>query len=295
MLFNQEKFIEKGFSQLSSVDPEECKKVLNSILSTRTFGPELFLSEEDFKAQTNRFGTNPRAGRNAIEKMDLAFIEDKLKPEFDLILGAGHSVLMKKAVCGVPRIWLPDYVKIQIDMVPVANLGSFIKPEYRDITYFHGIDYHQDIIDYKDRVCDFITVYVYLDDVTKNDAPLYIIPESHKLGCTLFPHDLEKLESGKYIYEQKLELEEVILTGKSGDVNVWHGALLHGTQPSQNDAPRISLRYLIQKPRGALDIANDQLQGNLKLSTTRVDLDEKHAPVIKHNLLREMAEKSKDK
>ena len=28
-----------------------------------------------------------------------------------------------------------------------VNLGEFIKPKYRDITYFRGIDFHQDIIE----------------------------------------------------------------------------------------------------------------------------------------------------
>ena len=36
----------------------------------------------------------------------------------------------------------------KIDGVNVANLGPYIKQKYRDITYFRGIDFHQDIIDY---------------------------------------------------------------------------------------------------------------------------------------------------
>ena len=130
----------------------------------------------------------------------------------------------------------------------VANLGAFIKPEYRDITYFHGIDYHQDIIDYKDRLTDFITLYVYLDDVTENDAPLFLLPESHKAGATTFPHDLVKVND-KYIYNQNQELNEIVLTGPAGTTYFWHSTTLHGTQPTKTSSPRISLRYLISKHR----------------------------------------------
>ena len=47
-------------------------------------------------------------------------------------------------------------------------MGRFIKEKYRDITYFRGIDFHQDIIDFPHKQSDFATFYVYLDNVDKN-------------------------------------------------------------------------------------------------------------------------------
>ena len=55
------------------------------------------------------------------------------------------------------------------------HLGAFVRPEFRDVTYFYGIDFHQDLIDYKNRPADFLTLYVYLHPVTRSDAPLFLL------------------------------------------------------------------------------------------------------------------------
>ena len=278
-------FITKGYDYLGTAPADKCKNILSQIKSTRNFGPDLFLSETDFYSQKDRYGTNPHPGRNIVETLDLNFISEFYHSRVKEVLGPKYFILFHKAVCGVPYEWLPEYVKKEIDMVPVANLGAFIKPEYRDITYFHGIDYHQDIIDYKDRLTDFITLYVYLDNVTENDAPLFLLPESHKEGATTFPHDLVKVND-KYIYNQNQELSEIVLTGPAGTTYFWHSTTLHGTQPTKASSPRISLRYLISKHRSELDFCNEFIEGPLKLSNTRIDVNDKHIPVIKHNLLK---------
>ncbi len=80
------------------------------------------------------------------------------------------------------------------------NLGAYVKPQNRDITYFYGIDFHQDLIDYKDREADFLTLYIYLHPVTKADAPLYLLEGSHKLGGSVFPHDLTRTAADTWTY-----------------------------------------------------------------------------------------------
>ena len=40
-----------------------------------------------------------------------------------------------------------------------------------------------------------------------------------------------------------------VLNGKSGSLFYWHPFILHGTQPSVNKIPRISVRILIEKER----------------------------------------------
>ena len=43
-----------------------------------------------------------------------------------------------------------------------ANLGPYIK-KYRDVTYFRGIDYHMDQIDFPNsKKSDFVTFFLYL-------------------------------------------------------------------------------------------------------------------------------------
>jgi hypothetical protein len=279
-------FIENGFFKLKNISKELCEESLNIIKNNRVFGPNLFLDESDFNNQTVRWGTNPKPGRNLTEKLNIDSIINEIKNELSEVLGNDFEMMFPKVICGVPESWLPEYVKNEIHMNAIPNLGAFIKPEYRDITYFHGIDYHQDIIDYKDRVTDFITLYVYLDDVSENDAPLYILPKTHLQGCHTFPHDLVSEDNKRYLYNGAQITEELVLTGNVGTCYFWHSCLLHGTQPTKNDKERISLRFLISKKRSLIDLCNDNINGDLKLTVTRVDVDENHVPIIKGNILR---------
>ena len=283
---NTEFFIENGFFKLKNISKELCEESLRIIKNNRIFGSNLFLDESEFNNQTVRWGTNPKPGRNLTEKLNIDLIIDEIKDEITEVLGDGFEVMFPKVICGVPESWLPEYVKEEIHMNAIPNLGAFIKPEYRDITYFHGIDYHQDIIDYKDRVTDFITLYVYLDDVSENDAPLYILPKTHIQGCHTFPHDLTSEDNKSYIYNGTQITEELVLTGDVGTCYFWHSCLLHGTQPTKNSKERISLRFLISRKRSLIDLCNDKINGDLKLTVTRIDVDENHVPIIRGNVLR---------
>ena len=72
------------------------------------------------------------------------------------ILGQNFRILNHKLVMGVPESYLPEWIKLLIKNNTSNNLGKYIKPKYRDITYFKGLDFHQDIIDYPYRTADFI-------------------------------------------------------------------------------------------------------------------------------------------
>ena len=139
------------------------------------------------------------------------------------------------------------------------------------MTYFYGIDFHQDLIDYKDRDADFLTLYVYLHPVARADAPLYLLEGSHRLGGTVFPHDLDAQRRRRLALRDRSGGEvgdaPEMLTGGAGFAAMWHACTLHGTQPDAADHERISLRYLFAKPpRGAtgLDEVNATLQGPLE-------------------------------
>jgi len=177
----------------------------------------------------------------------------------------------------------------------VKNLGAYMRPEYRDITYFSGIDFHQDIIDWPSMGPHFITMYVYLDEVGEHDAPLHVIPGSHMFGATVFPHQLEAIAAAKWRYDDgrghSAVHEHEVLTGQAGDVRLWHPFILHGTQPDRNSNPRISVRYLIQVADPAANIdcllhdLNARVQGPLSLVETRKDLDEQGAAIVKGNVI----------
>ena len=276
------------------VDAADAAGLLHAIRQTRAFDSSLFLTEAEFDADPLYVGVNPRPGRNLLDTFDdyLGFVERDagIVDGLTAVLGEGYELLNRKIVCGVPASAVPAWLKARITDNPVNNLGAYVQPRFRDVTYFYGIDFHQDLIDYKDRDADFVTLYVYLHDVTAHDAPLFLLEDSHRLGGTVFPHDLTKNADGWLYGDRKgatVQTTQKMLTGAAGYAAMWHSCTLHGTQPDAADNERLSLRYLFAKAPGAkgagIDAVNANLTGPLRLNTTRNDLDAAGAAVIKAN------------
>jgi len=297
-------FPTNGFVSLGRVaDPAACGKLLADIERTREFSPALFLSEADYRANPQHKGVNPVPGRNLIERFDTSFIEQA--PAFvaamTAALGPGYRMLDKKFVVGVPESWMPPWLVKETHGLAVANLGAYVRPEYRDITYFHGIDFHQDIIDFKERRADFITAYVYLADTSESTSPLYVVPRSHAFGATTFPHRITYTPHGRRMrYEAPHggadDFDYLMLTGPAGSIYFWHSCTLHGTKPHMADQPRISVRMLIESRDGGatlLDRANRAIQGPLSLVETREDLDAAGRARIRGNTIN-VEDKRKD-
>ena len=277
-----------------AVDPVEAGRLLGDIRALRRFDGTLFLSEAEFDADPQYTGVNPAPGRNLLERFEhrLGFVEADpgVTDAMTALLGPGYEVLNKKLVCGVPERAIPDWLKRRIRGNPVNNLGAYVRPEFRDITYFYGIDFHQDLIDYKEREADFLTLYIYLHPVSRHDAPLFLLEGSHRFGGTVFPHDLKPEPEGFWTYGdgrgQELRARQVMLTGGTGFAACWHACTLHGTQPDEADHERVSLRYLLAKRGGCrtgIDRINGMIDGPLSLSSTRVDLNEHGAARLKAN------------
>ena len=288
-------FIETGAHLFQApVDPAAATELLADIRATRAFDATLFQSEAEFDADPQYTGVNPRPGRNLLEQFEarLGFVEQAphIVEAVTALLGPDYEILNKKVVCGVPASAIPDWLKARIHGNPVNNLGAYVKPQNRDITYFYGIDFHQDLIDYKDREADFLTLYIYLHPVTKADAPLYLLEGSHRLGGSVFPHDLTRSSAETWTYTNgehgTAETQQRILTGDTGFAAMWHACTLHGTQPDEGDEERISLRYLLAPAdgvRGGLHAVNDGLDAPMSLAATRVDLNDAGAAAIKAN------------
>jgi ectoine hydroxylase-related dioxygenase (phytanoyl-CoA dioxygenase family) len=120
-----------------------------------------------------------------------------------------------------------------------------------------------DIVDHKNRIGDFITFYVYLEDVTVNMSPLHIIPRSHIFGGTTVPHDLKSLDGNKILYSDRRgkseEFNSKMLTGTTGSVFFWSPYNLHGTMPTNiTNTPRVSLRYLIERGKSTEECIIDK-------------------------------------
>jgi hypothetical protein len=292
-------FVGNGFTGKPGFFPrEQCLQLMRTALATRDLRT-IFVSEEEFRANPVQKGTNPRPGRNLLEKMDTNFIFSSrdFQGEMQRVLGNHWRVLDYKFVMGVPDSYVPEWLRQELQGRMVANLGAYVKEEFRDITYFRGIDFHQDIIDFPDRDSDFITAYIYLDDVGAHSSPLYVIPDSHRFGATVFPHDLSNHGDSTFTYRDANgnsdEFELHKLTGAGGTLYYWHADTLHGTQPHKDDAPRISVRILVEKNSKAdqgceLDRLNATIQGPLSLTQTRKDLDEKGKAVMAGNTINQV-------
>ncbi|MEK7430696.1 MAG: phytanoyl-CoA dioxygenase family protein [Pseudomonadota bacterium] len=276
------------------LDPVAASDLLTKVRATRAFDETLFLSEAEFDADPQYTGVNPRPGRNLLEQFEtgLGFVEQapQVVAAMTTLLGDGYELLNKKLVCGVPAKSIPPWLRARIAGNPVNNLGAYVKPQHRDITYFYGIDFHQDLIDYKEREADFVTLYIYLHPVTRQDAPLFLLKGSHALGGAVFPHDLTRTGPDSWAYRNggygETQAGQIILTGAAGFAAMWHACTLHGTQPDEADHERISLRYLLARKPGVsagIDQVNAALRGPLSLTATRIDLDVAGAAVIKAN------------
>jgi hypothetical protein len=282
-----------GFHVFPGLDPRAAGELLAAVRARRGFDQGLFLSEEEFDADPQYVGVNPRPGRNLLEGFGdrLGFVEaaPQVVSALTAVLGAGYQVMDKKLVCGVPAKAVPDWLMARIAGNPVNNLGAYVRPEFRDVTYFMGIDFHQDLIDHKGREADFITLYVYLHEVGQADAPLFLLEDSHRLGATVFPHQLARDGQGWRYGDGRgrdIPVRQVMLTGNAGYAAMWHACTLHGTQPDAADEERVSLRYLIAKAPGAragMDAINAALGAPTSLADTRVDLAGDGSARIKQN------------
>jgi hypothetical protein len=299
MRTNQYRFIEDGFREAGQMFPaDQSRQLQQQALESRDYR-DIFLDEAEFRRAPKFTGVNPRPGRNLLEKFDTNFIfgEEKFNSEMARVLGPRWRILDYKFVMGVPDEYLPDWVREDCKERFVPNLGCYVKEQYRDITYFRGIDFHQDIIDFPDRDSDFITAYIYLDDVRSNCSPLYVLPRSHQLGASVFPHKIEKNAAGTFRYENDFgahsEYTCLQLTGPAGTLYYWHADTLHGTQPHVDEQPRISVRILAEKNAKSisdceLDEANRKLNGPLSLTRTRGDLDERGKATMKGNTINKL-------
>ena len=175
---------------------KDCQNLIKGVYKTRNVN-NLFISKKDWLSKKWKlFKQNPSPGRNLLDKLETKFIfeNSKLSRHMSKLLGNRYRILDAKFVMSIPEKLIPKWVLDLKKDHHSVNLGEFIKPKYRDITYFKGIDFHQDIIDWPTRGPDFVTAYIYLNDVNIESAPLFVIPKSHLLGASSYPHKLIKLK-----------------------------------------------------------------------------------------------------
>lgn len=277
-------FLKNGIKKCGVIfNKKDCNNLLKEIRQSRNFN-NLFLSKNVWNSKKyNSEKKNPGPGRNLLHKVETKFIfENKnFVKILSNTLGNNYRILDSKLVMGVPKDLIPQWILDHTKNNHTVNLGEYIKPEYRDVTYFRGIDFHQDIIDFPTRTPDFVTVYLYLDNVDLKSAPLYLLPNSHILGADYYPHNIKQKTNKKIFYKvnkKKLISSLEVLVGKTGSLFLWHPFILHGTQPHKKDIARISVRILAEKNRQVfigcdLDKLNKKIKGKMKLQIYNKELN----------------------
>ena len=265
-----------------------CEKIIKLIGKKYHFGKHMFKTQEQFEKSSGSIGVNPGVKSNNFAlKLNLTFIEKNkdLIKILKKILGNNYKILLKKFVVQVPESWIPSWIKKKIKREINPNLNRYILPEYQQLTYFRGVDYHMDLIEHKMEKVKFITLYIYLNKVSKNNSPLNIIDKSYKFGAQKFPHSLKKLRNNNVLYKNK-KFKKRVLVGDSGSCYIWSCLNLHGASENNSTKPRISLRYKIRSNKfGSQKSLIDKLFNNLNgpkfLKIARNDVNEKNAELIK--------------
>ena len=242
-------------------------------------------------------GVNPRPGRNLLETFEdrLGFVEraPKVVEALTELLGADYEVMNRKVVCGVPASAVPAWLHARIAGNPVNNLGAWVKPEYRDITYFYGIDFHQDLIDFKDRDADFVTLYVYLHPVGAADAPLFLLEGSHVPRRERLPTRPDRrMETAAGSYRDGRGDEAIVhqqACWSAGPAMSPCGMPAPCTGPSRTppttSACRCATCSARRRPAAAAwrSRVNAALRGPLRLTATREDLADDGSARIRRN------------
>lgn len=250
-----ESFPEAGFADLGTfLDPEKSQALRAQINRDHPLTPAIFYdSVEEFekKGRWERYAPG-RTDHNYLVTggADLSFIEENedFLSHAEALVGPGYQIMKKSVIRSVNRSVVPEWIIGRVRDLGRPNLNPFVRDDFQNVQHFLHTDYHQD----KTRPeANFVTVYIYLDQVDAAYSALRILEGSHKLGLTPYPHNLRGSwpADGTVYYSDghgnHLKCKNLVATGGPGTVVCFHDMTLHGTVPNDSDDPRISLRYLI--------------------------------------------------
>lgn len=285
--YDIENYPENGCADLGNLlDPAACAKLRAWIDERRPIKKEIFYaSEAEFKAKGRWQNYAPgRDSHNLLldKSLDLSFIEKN--PAFVAMMqrfcGADYEIFKKSIIRSMPSWAAPEWLLDYVVDVGRPNMNPFVRDDFQDVQYFLSTDFHQD----KTRPeSDFVTVYIYLDNVDPKYSALQILTGSHKLGMTVYPHSVRRSRRDPQMWfysdglGNHLECRMKTVTGTAGSVSAFHCMTLHGTGLNDSPDPRISLRYLIKKSASnkestLQDKANAAIIGPMRMLHTRVDV-----------------------
>ena len=280
-------FPETGCADLGRIlDPKACAELRQWIDERRPMVTSIFYqTDEEFRDKGRWHHYAPGSTDHNLlltEGLDLGFIEEneRFKRYAEALVGPGYQIMKKSVIRLVPSGVIPKWIMDYVCDVGRPNLNPFVHDEFQDVQYFLATDFHQD----KTRPdSNFVTVYMYLDEVDPTYSALHILKGSHKLGLTHYPHLLRRSHADRryWFYSDfngnHEKCEEIVMTGKAGSVLCFHCLTLHGSRPNNSHNPRVSLRYLLAKGPNCredalLDQANRLVYGPHRVARTRFDI-----------------------
>jgi ectoine hydroxylase-related dioxygenase (phytanoyl-CoA dioxygenase family) len=106
-----------------------------------------------------------------------------------------------------------------------------------------AVDWHQDWAFYPHTNANLLAVGIMIDDIDEDNAPLMIVPKSHK-GETLNHHFQGVFSGSVNLQSEKIDLSSAVkLTGPAGSASFHHVKALHGSSPNLSDRPRRLLLF----------------------------------------------------
>ena len=205
---------------------------------------KFYKSEKEFKKNGRFIKTNPDLNFNYLNNFDTEFIDNLL---LNYIPG---KIISKKIIHNVNKSFLPIWLHKYSEYIR-GNINCYIKDKFQDETHFYGTSVHQDLLGSKK---EFVTAYIYLDQVTIKHSPLILYDKTHFFGEAKFPVYLKKINS-KYIYYNNGKscfTKKHVLDGSCGDLILFNSKTLHATDTNKSKKNRISLRYLILPKNGLI-------------------------------------------
>lgn len=273
-----------GFAKLGLIkEKKKIESLRHYINSKRVLNKSIFYSSQKEFLRKGRWEKYaPGKNHNFLENIDISFIEQNktFVSAATLLLGRDYKILKKSIIRSVSSKYLPNWLKKYIKDIGRPNLNPFIKDQFQDVQHFYCTDYHQD----KTRAkSNFITFYLYLDNVNREYSALRILAGSHVAGMTPYPHNLRRSYNDKKTWYytdllgKTLSCQEFDITGGPGTLSCFHGLTLHGTPVNSSNDPRISIRFLLApkslKKKNLFQLANKHIKGPKSISLHRSDVD----------------------
>ncbi|MGI9426215.1 MAG: phytanoyl-CoA dioxygenase family protein [Hyphomicrobiaceae bacterium] len=100
------------------------------------------------------------------------------------------------------------------------------------------VKWHQDFLFTPHTNSDVVTALLMIDDVTRDNGPLEVLPGSHRGDLHSIWHDGQFTGAVAADVEEDMQARSVQCQGPAGSVCLMHTRLAHGSAPNRSDQPR---------------------------------------------------------